>query len=132
MTLEYQAKFDSALSNINKELRELRNNLKKIQELSVSKNVNSKLHERVVALERQCWGNSQYSRCECLEITGVPDRISNDDLETTPIKTFDKLDVEIDPSNIEDCHWLKSNWFKKVIIKFSRRKYANIIRKKQK
>ena len=132
LTLEYQAKFDNTLSNINKELRELRNNLKKNSELPVSKNVNSKFHERVVALERQCWGNSQYSRRECLEITGVPDRISNDDLEATTIKIFDKLDVAIDPSNIEDCHWFKSNWFKKVIIKFARRKYANIIRKKQK
>ena len=31
LTLEYQAKFDNTLSNINKELRELRNDLKKIQ-----------------------------------------------------------------------------------------------------
>ena len=45
-------------------------------ELSFSKNVNSKLHKRVVALEKQCWGNSQYSRRECLEITGFPDSIS--------------------------------------------------------
>ena len=49
------------------------------------KNVNSKLHERVVALERRCWGNSQYSRREFLEITGAPDSISNDDLEETTL-----------------------------------------------
>ena len=130
LTLEYQAKFDNTLSNINRELSELRNDFKKIEsELSVSKNVNSKLHERVVALERQCWGNNQYSRRECLEITGVPDSVSNDDLEETTIKIFDKLDVAIDPSNIEDCHWLKSNGPKKVIIKFARRKDANLVRK---
>ena len=62
---------------------------------------------------------------ECLEITGVPDSISNDDLEKTTIKTFDNLDVTIDPSNIEDCHWFKSN--KEVIIKFARRNNANLI-----
>ena len=62
---------------------------------------------------------------ECLEITGVPDSISNDDLEKTTIKTFDNLDVAIDPSNIEDCHWFKSN--KEVIIKFARRNNANLI-----
>ena len=130
LTLEYQAKFDNALSNINKELTELRNDFKKIEsELSVSKSVNSKLHERVVSLERQCWGNSQYSRRECLEITGIPDSIGNDDLEETTIKIFDKLDVAIDPSKTEDCHWLKSNGPKKVIIKFARRKDANLIRK---
>ena len=69
LTLKYQAKFDNTLSYINRELSELRNDFKKIEsELSVSKNVNSKLHERVVALERQCWGNNQYSGRECLEI----------------------------------------------------------------
>ena len=41
--------------------------------------------------------DNQYSRRECLEITGVPDSISNDDLEETTIKMFDKLDVAIDP-----------------------------------
>ena len=66
---------------------------------------------------------------ECLEITGVPDSISNDNLEKTTIKTFDNLDVAKDPSNIEDCHWLKSNGSKEVIIKFARRKDANLIRK---
>ena len=82
LTLEYQAKFDNTLSNINRELSKLRNHFKKIEsELSVSKNVNSKLHEQVVSSERQGWGNNQYFRCECLEITGVPDSVSNDDLE---------------------------------------------------
>ena len=102
--MECQAKFDNTLSNINKELNELRNDFKKIEsELSVSKNLNSKLHERVVALERQCRGNNQCSRRKCLEITDVLDSVSNDDLEETTIKVFDKLDLAIDHSNIEDC-----------------------------
>ena len=53
LTLEYQAKYDNTLSNINKELCELRNDFKKTEtELFVSRNVNSKMHERVVVLER--------------------------------------------------------------------------------
>ena len=56
LTLEYQTKFDNTLSNINKELSELRNDFKKIEtELPFSKNLNNKLHEQVVALKRQCW-----------------------------------------------------------------------------
>ena len=56
VTLEYQAKFINTLSNMHKELSELCNDFKKIEpELSVSKNINNKLHERVVALEKQCW-----------------------------------------------------------------------------
>ena len=94
LNLEYQAKFGNTSSNINKELSELRNDFKKIEsELSVSKNVNSKLHERVVALERLL-GNNQYSRRECLEIIGVPDSVSKVDLEKATIKIFDKLDVK--------------------------------------
>ena len=63
LTLKSQAKFDNILSNINRELSVLRNDFKKIEsELSVSKNVSSKLHERAVTLERKCWGNNQYSR----------------------------------------------------------------------
>ena len=60
LTLEYQAKFNNALSNINEELSQLRSDFKKIEsELTISKYVNIKLHERVVALGRQCWGISQ-------------------------------------------------------------------------
>ena len=42
---------------------------------------------------------------------------------------FEKLDVMVDPSNVEDCHWIKpSKGAKKVIVKLSRRKDANKIR----
>ena len=59
LTLEYQTKFDNTLSNINNELSQLHNDFKKIEsELSVSKNTNSLLHERMVALERRCLGNN--------------------------------------------------------------------------
>ena len=79
LILEYQAEFNNALSNINKELSQLRNDYRKIEsELSVSQNVNSKLHEQVVALETQYWENNQYSRRECSEIISVPDSVSNE------------------------------------------------------
>ena len=59
LTLEYQTKFDNTLPNINNELSQLHIDFKKIEsELSVSKNTNSLLHERMVALERQCLGNN--------------------------------------------------------------------------
>ena len=41
---------------------------------------------------------------------------------------FEKLDVMVDPSNVEDCHWIKSSKDpKKVIENVSRRKEANKI-----
>ena len=42
---------------------------------------------------------------------------------------FEKLDVMVDGSNVEECHWRKSSTgAKEVIVKPSRRKDANKIR----
>ena len=82
-----------------------------------------------MSLERQTWINSQYSRQECLELSGTPGTIENKDLEGTVLGIFEKLDVMVDPSNVEDCHWIKSSKGpKKVIVKLFRRKDANKIR----
>ena len=104
LALEYQSKFDSTF----------RQNYEKMQsELCVSRQVSSKLREQIVSLERQCWSNCQYSRLECLEISGLPGSMENSELEHTALKLFKNLDVEIDSSNIEDCHWLPSKGPKK-------------------
>ena len=87
------------------------------------------LRERVTSLERQCWSNSQYSRRECLELTGIPETSDNNTLESTVLKIFEKLEVNVDPSNVEDCHWISSkNSPKRVIVKVSKRKDAPKIR----
>ena len=97
--------------------------------MSITNLVNTKLKEKVVTLERQTWSNSQYSRRECLELSGIPEAIENKDLEGTVLGIFEKLDVMLDPSNIEDCHSIKpSKGAKTVIVKLSRRKDANKIR----
>ena len=42
---------------------------------SIVKNVNNLLMKMSVEIERQCWGDSQHSRRECIEITGIPTSI---------------------------------------------------------
>ena len=107
------------LSGLRQDLSDLKENYIKLEsELSVARQVNNKLKEHIVSLERQCWSNSQYSRRECLEITGIPDKTDQKDLENTALNIFRKLDVEIDSS-------LNSLL---LIIKFSKRKDANRIR----
>ena len=77
-------------------------------------------------LERQCWANEQYSRRECLEISGVIESVTINDLEGKVLKILEKIDVEVHTDHIEACHWIKSNAGpKKVIIKMSRRKDAD-------
>ena len=46
------------------------------------------------------------------------------------LTVLSKLDVNIDPANVEACHWLKSNnKGKKAILKLSRRKDSDEIRR---
>ena len=133
LALEYQNKFDSTLTNIDKEISDLRQNYEKMQsELYVSRQVSSKLNEQIVSLERQCWSNCQCSRRECLELSGLPESIENSELEDTALQLFKKLDVEVDSSNIEGCHWLPSKRPKRVIVKLSKRKDANRVWKVKK
>ena len=66
------------------ELSDLRRDFEQLRlDLSIIKLVNTKLKEKVKILERQTWSNSQYSRRECLELTGITETIENKDLERT-------------------------------------------------
>ena len=44
-------------------------------------------------MDRQCWSNNQYSKRECLEVTGVPDSTESKDLKQTVLTVFEKLEV---------------------------------------
>ena len=127
MALDYQSKFDSTLVGISNELSDLKNDFEKLgSDLLVARQVIAVLREKVTHLERQCWSNCQYSRCEHLELTGIPETSDNNTLESTVLKIFQKLEVNVDPSNVEDYHWISSkNGPKRVIVKVSKRKDAS-------
>ena len=120
LTLEYQAKFNLTVASI----ADLKSDFRRLEsELSISRSVNSKLCDRVTSLEHQCWANNQCTRRECLEITGLPENTENGNLEDLTLKVLHEIGVN--SRNVEDCHWIKTQGPKKVIIKFSRRKDAN-------
>ena len=85
-------------------------------------------------VERKCWANKQYSRRECLEISGIPESVQDNDLDDCVTKIFNECDTPVDPANIEACHCLKSKARpKKVIIKLSKRKDVfSILQRKKK
>ena len=65
MVLNYDKTMESTLADLNKEISKIKKNFEKLEsELSISKTVNNALHKRVIQLEKQCWRNEQYSRCE--------------------------------------------------------------------
>ena len=55
-------------------------------------------------LERKCAANEQYSRRECLEISGIPESIPNDNLEETVLKIFNETGVTVNSRGVESCH----------------------------
>ena len=103
LALDYQSKFNSTLAGIRNELSELKKYFEKLDfDLSVGKQVNSVLRERVTSLEHQC------SRRECLELTSIPETSDNNTLESIVFEISEKLEVKVDLSNAEDCHWISS------------------------
>ena len=94
LLLDYQNKFETTLTRMNTDLSGLRQDLSDLKEnyikleseLSVARQVNNKLKEHIVSLERQCWSNSQYSRRECLDITGILDKTDQKDLVNWMLK----------------------------------------------
>ena len=72
ITLDYQGKFNSIfiLDDLKKDISDLKNNLSGLQsdfskleaDVQVTRNVNSKLPEKLVTIERRCYINKQYSR----------------------------------------------------------------------
>ena len=90
--------------------------------IALSESARKELHKITLS-------NNQYFRRECSYLSGIPETIENKDLEGTFLGIFDKLDVIVDPSNVEECHWIESiTRPKKVIVKLSRRKDASKIR----
>ena len=60
-------------------------------DLSATKKVNTLLSERLKTIEKQCWANALYSRRDCLEISGIPSSISDNDLEDVVCKAITKV-----------------------------------------
>ena len=109
----------------------LTENYKKLEsDVSVSKTVSSLLTDQMNNVEKQCWGNAQYSRRECLEVVGIPSLIKIKDLEGKVCSVFNRIGVAINPDDIEACHRLHND--KETIVKFSRRKlWKQVLREKK-
>ena len=64
-------------------------------------------------------------------MAGIPRQVGDKNLETKVLSIFQKIGCTIDPTFIDDCHWLgKSDYW--VIVKFTRRKNCKQILKVKK
>ena len=87
----------------------------------------SKLENKLVSLETSTNAFEEYGRRNNLVLSGITDTIADDEMENTVISVFDDIDVEVESSNIEDCHPIgkpdKAN-SRKTIISFVNREYC--------
>ena len=94
-------------------------------ELTVSKNCNCLLGERIVQLEKNAVNNVQHHRHESLEINPVPASIGDDVLDSSVCRALFLTGHEVKPDNLQACHCLKKK--DSVIIKFKYRKQRHSI-----
>ena len=106
---------------------------KKLQsDIEIVKNVNRKLEDKIVYLEKNQAKAEQYSRRNNVEISGIPNTIPDNDLENTVISICRDSGVEIDSKDIEGCHRLplsrnSRGQDKRVNVKFVNRKHLEAL-----
>ena len=130
LAVNLQDKLETIKSNLNEKVRNLTEEVQKLNTnfellnsvVSATWIEKNFLSERLIALERQCWANVQYSRQECLKITGIPSSLSDKDHEEVVCKAINKAGVDINADDIEDCHRVGNNC--ETIIKFGKRKVS--------
>ena len=111
------------LSNINTELTSLRDRCTKMElQLLVTKSADDNLVKQNRILEKKRAANKLYSYRECVEISGIPDGNSNNNLEQTLLKIIKETGVTVNSRDAEACHCLNQPANpKKLVTKLSKR-----------
>ena len=111
------------MADVNNKLDTIIGKFTKLEsELSVAKSANAALKKEIINLKRKVNRDSMYSRQENLELSGIPESVSNESLEATTLALLRKTGVDCTPRDIVDCHRLRNK--KDVIVRFVNRKHA--------
>ena len=82
MLPDYQGNFSNILDELKSDLNELQPKFRKLEsDLHISRNVNEKLTDELVVLERKFHDNEQYSRRDYLKILGIPAEAGDKDID---------------------------------------------------
>ena len=98
-------------------------------QLMVVSNANTLLVTRVTELEKQQVITWQYSRRNNVELSGISNEISDEDLEKKVIDIWKESGINLNPYDIEVCHRIPSRCVntsnsKRMIVKFVNRKHS--------
>ena len=124
MFLDYQGNFSNILDELKSDLNELQPKFRKLEsDLHISRNVNEKLTDELVVLERKFHDNEQYSRRDYLEILGIPAEAGDKDIDKKVLKVLDAIVNPVNTDLVVDCHRIPSKGSpKKVVLRLSHRK----------
>ena len=144
-TLKRKVAVDSEISSLCNQISKLNDTISQLHsanekirsELAVVKNVNTKLEERFISLEKNQAKYKQYSRHNNTELSGIPNDIPEDNLEKILIDICHDSSLEIYPKDIEGCHRLPASKYsrdlnKSVIIKFINKKHPEALLRNKK
>ena len=73
-------------------------------DLAIRKTVYGNLHKKVKILEIQISKDEQYNRRNCVEFSGIPDSINDNNLEDTIIDACKDINIDVNETDIEACH----------------------------
>ena len=145
LDLQGKVVFDTDLHKLSDQIHKLTEEIDQISlenrkltsELVITKNVNSRLEERIINLEKNQAKGEQYSRRNNVELSGIPNSICDEDLENTVINICKESGINVDARDIEGYHRLPLSRNsrgdnKRVIVKFVNRKYAEALLKDKK
>ena len=121
IVLNTEANLGSQIAKLTTVFKDLLAHSKQLEaDLAIARNVNSQLVESVVATERQCWENAQYSRRDTLEVVGIPMSVRDNILEQKIYDVFQEIGVDVCDRDIQACHRLKDK--DRIIVKLTNRK----------
>ena len=119
---------DADISNLCRQISKLNDTISQLHsrneknrsELAVVKNVNTKLEERIISLEKNQAKSEQYSQRNNIELSGIPNDIPEDNLEKVVIDICHDSGLKIEPKHIEGYHPLPVSRYTRDSIKKSK------------
>ena len=122
---------EELVENFKKSFTDIKNEMINLKEVIIKnpQNENKRLNdvEEIISLESKSNSVEQYGRQNNMEINGIPNSISDDNLESTVTNVLSKAtNVHVTADDIEACHGIvksKAN-SKKTIVRFINRKHC--------
>ena len=136
---------DSDISNLCNQIRKLNDTISQLHStkekirrgLTVVKNINAKLEEQILSLEKSQAKSEQYIWHNNFELSGIPNDISEDNLKKVVFDICHSSDLETEPKDIGGCHCLLVSRYSKdsntrVIVKFVNKKHPEAMLRNKK